>query len=249
MATPAETAYGQAAGRDGTIKQLVLDNLPLVRRIVSRLCASLEMRVSEEDLISAGTLGLVEAAHRFDPAMGVKFATFGYWRVKGAVMDYLRQNDSLGKSARARLGDIRRCVRELSERNGRKPTIEELALAAGMSERDVLKCLSYEKWDYIGSLQDAVDDAEGEGSVLAALIPADAETPLQKLQWKERIERLSAAVKALPEREKQVIVMYYYEDLYMAEMAEILKVSESRVSQLHTRALYNLTRKLEGDNG
>ncbi|KPK66189.1 MAG: hypothetical protein AMK73_00865 [Planctomycetes bacterium SM23_32] len=245
MATPAETAYGKAQGREGVIKELVMDHLPLVRSIVSRVCGGLRPSVSEEDLISAGTLGLVQAAHRYDSSQGTKFATFAYARVKGAVVDCLRQSDPLAKSAREQLTALRRHIQEFRKSNGRKPSVEELAAQADMSEEGVLKYLSYEKWDYVGSLQRVVDGPHEQQNPLEELLVSDAETPLDELERQERMERLSQAVQRLPEREKQIIVMYYYEDLYMAEMAEILGVSESRVSQLHTRALYNLTRKLE----
>jgi RNA polymerase sigma factor for flagellar operon FliA len=247
MTTPAQTAYERADGQDESIKLLVMEHLALVRCIVSRVHVTFAPTVSEEDLISAGTLGLVEAAHRFDPSMGVKFSTFAYGRVKGAVVDCLRNNDQLAKSAREQLTGLRKCIGEFRKSNARKPTIEELAQETGMTEQGVLKYLSYEKWDYVGSLAANVTDTEGESRALAALIPDDEDTPLQQLESKERVEQLSKAIELLPEREKQVIVMYYYEQLYMAEMAEILGISESRVSQLHTRALYNLTRKLEGE--
>jgi RNA polymerase sigma factor for flagellar operon FliA len=245
MTTPAQTAYEKADGGDQSIKELVVQHLPLVRRIVRGIHVSLAPAISEEDLISAGTLGLVQAAHRYDPSMGAKFGTFAYGRVKGAIVDCLRANDQLSKSARGQLTGLRRCIREFHERHGKRPTIEELAECAAMSQQDVLKYLSYERWDYVGSLQDSAVDCEDDSSVLAALVPADSETPLEALEAKERIEQLSEAVETLPEREKQVIVMYYYEELYMAEMAEILGVSESRVSQLHTQALYDLTRRME----
>lgn len=245
MTTPAETAYGTAENGDGAMKRMVMEHLPLVKGIVSHICAGLEPGVPEEDLISAGTLGLVEAAHRFDPSVGVKFATFAYQRVRGAVMDCLRANDQLGKSARGQLRAMRDRIREFRAASGRKPTIGELAQQAAMSEQDVLRYLSYEKWDSVGSLHDAVDDPEGGRSALGGLIPADMTTPLDALELRERVEQLSRAIENLPEREKQIIVMYYYEELYVAEMAELLGISESRVSQLHTRALYNLTRMLE----
>jgi RNA polymerase sigma factor for flagellar operon FliA len=247
MATPAETAYEKAQGKEGAIKQLVMDHLPLVRSIVGRICYGLSPAVSEEDLISAGTLGLVQAAHRYDPSAGVKFVTFAYPRVKGAVVDHLRRSDPLGKSAREQLRALRRHIQEAREATGRKPSLEELAERADLSEEDVLRYLSYEKWDYVGSLERSRGGPQDDQSALVELLPSDAETPLDKLEWKERIERLGDAVEKLPEREKQVIVMYYYEDLYMSEMAEILGVTESRVSQLHTRAIYNLTRQMEGE--
>jgi RNA polymerase sigma factor for flagellar operon FliA len=247
MATPAEIAYEKAEGSEGAIKQMVMDNLPLVSNIVSHVCASLQPTVSEEDLISAGTLGLVEAAHRYNPSAGVKFCTFAYTRVRGAVVDFLRQNDQLGKSARQQLTSLRRRIKEFHDQNGRKPSIEELAQQAGISEQEVLRFLSYEKWDQISSLESVADDARAGAGPLGALAPVDTRTPLDKLEWQERVARLGQAIEDLPEREKQIIVMYYYEELYMAEMAELLGISEGRVSQLHTRALYNLARKLEGE--
>ncbi len=245
MGNAAQTAYQQADGEAGRIRELVLGHLPLVNHIADRLAAGLDASISEDDLIGAGALGLVEAAHRFDESKGVKFITFAYRRVKGAMVDFLRQNDWLGKSARGQLQRLREEVRRFRQEHGRKPTIEQLAKAVAMSELDVLKYLAYEKWDCVASLDQPAGQDEGHEMALGELLPADGETPLDKLQWQERVERLTAAIDALPERQKEVVVMYYYEDLYMAEMAEIFKVTESRVSQLHTEALYNLTRMLE----
>ena len=247
MPSQAQTAYEKAEGREGAIRQLVMDHLPLVRRIVNRVCAGLELPVSEEDLISAGTLGLVEAAHRFDASVGVKFMTFAYARVRGAVVDCLRADDRLGRLARERLSALRRCIAEFRRAHGCKPTVEEMAERLGISPDEVLKGLSYEKWDCVGSLQDSITEPDGECIALAELLPASTQDPFDALEWKERAEGLARAIEELPEREKQIIVMYYYEELYISEMAEVLGVSESRVSQLHTRALYNLTRKLEGE--
>jgi RNA polymerase sigma factor for flagellar operon FliA len=247
MATPVRTAYEKAEGAEGAVKQLVMDHLHLVRSIVNRVCGSLQPNVSEEDLIGAGTLGLVEAAHRYDPSAGVKFITFAYTRVKGAVVDFLRQNDHLGKAARAQVTALRKAIRSFCQANGRKPTIEELAVEAGLSEQEVLRYLAYEKWDYVGSLDATLGDGQEDEGALDGLVPVDPmKTPPETAEWRERLERLGRAIEHLPEREKQIIIMYYYEELYMAEMAQLLGISESRVSQLHTRALYNLTRMLEG---
>jgi len=245
MVRPVEAAYGKVAGERRSVEELVTDHVRLVKRIINQLPRELARGVSEEDLISAGTVGLVEAAHRFDEKKGAKFATFAYRRIKGAVYDFLRQNDFLSKSARARLRKVKQHVQDFQNANNRKPSVRELARVAGMSEQAVLTALSYERWDHVSSLGSSVTDGEGGESGLASLIPSDTETPLSTLEWNERVEKLSKAIDELPEREKQVIVMYYYEELYVSEMARILDVSESRVSQLHTRALYNLSRKLE----
>jgi len=239
------TAYAKTEADAATVKELVLRHLPLVRSIVNRILPGLVAGVSEDDLIGAGMLGLVEAAHRYDGRKGVQFQTFAYPRIKGAIIDFLRQGDHLAKSARNHLRLIRRTLAEFRMRRGRRPSIAELADAAGMTETEVLRYLSYEKWDRVGSLETRFQDADGQQVALKSLISSDAETPLGRLEHRELLERLAQAITELPEREQQVIVMYYYEDLYMAEMAEVLGISESRVSQLHTRALYNLARKLE----
>jgi RNA polymerase sigma factor for flagellar operon FliA len=222
-----------------------MEHIPLARSIVNNLSVSLGPTVSRDDLYSAATLGLVEAAHRYDESKGAKFSTFAYMRVRGAVMDCLRRSDWLGKSAREQLKDLRRIMRDFRGRKGRKPTIEELSEESGMEEDTVLKYLSYQKWDSVGSLDVSVGDADEGSSPLADLIDGGSPTPLENLQEEERLEHLARAIEQLPEREQQIIVMYYYEDLYMAEMAEVFGVSESRISQLHTRAIYNLTRLLE----
>jgi len=245
MATPAETIYNRTQNADGRIKKLVIEHLPLVKRVVDRVLTSLPPSVSEDDVIGAGTLGLVESAHRFDASRGVKFGTFAYQRIRGAVMDFLRTNDCLGKAARARVSELRRNVHEFQRDNGRKPTIEELAQKADVAEDDILQYMGYEKWDHIASLDNESKDAGGEENVLKELIQGDSPTPLDVLERKERVAALITAIGELPERERQIIVMYYYEELYMAEMAEVLNISESRVSQIHTHALYNLSRKLE----
>ncbi len=239
------TTYGKAEAQDRRIRDLVIAHLPLVKGIVNGLVICLNSAVSEEDLISAGTLGLVEAAHRFDESRDVRFGTFAYRRVRGAIMDFLRINDYLGRSARTQLSALRRHVREFRSDNDRKPSIRELAKQAGMSEQNVLKYLAYEKWDHVTSLERTVEGLDGEQDPLIALMPNNEQTPLDKLEWNEKVEKLAKAIENLPEKQKQIIVMYYYEGLYMAETAEILHISESRVSQLHTRALYNLTIELE----
>ncbi len=248
MSSPAETAYQDARDDSARIKELVLDHVPLVNRLADRLLAKVTPDTSREDLISAGTVGLVEAAHRFDPSREVKFITFAYRRVRGAMLDYLRQKDWLGRSARDRLNELREITNAFRSRHHRVPRIEELAEEADISEERVLKYLSYRKWDYVCSLDQPAEDAEHGADGLAELIAADVPSPLEKLEWREKVERLAAAIEQLPERQRQIIVMYYYEDLYMAEMAEVLDLSESRISQLHTRAIYNLSRILEAES-
>ena len=245
MTSRARAAYATTPSRQENIRRLVIAHLPLVKRIASHAMRSLAASVSEEDLIGAGTLGLIEAAQRYDATKGVKFVTFAYTRVRGEIMDHLRRNDCLAKRARSRLRGLRGAISAFQSERGRKPGIGELAEQMSMSGEDVLKYLSYERWSRVASLDGSTKDGEGGEGALKALLAADTETPLAKLEKSERMELLRAAIEALPEREKRIIVMYYYEDLYVAEIATILSISESRVSQLHTRALYNLARHLQ----
>jgi RNA polymerase sigma factor for flagellar operon FliA len=245
MTSPAETAYQEAHDDGDRIKELVLENMSLVHQVVDGSFRLASDVVSRDDLVGAGMVGLVEAAHRFDPSRGVQFRTFAYYRVKGAMVDFLRQNDWLGKSAREKLQGIREAIGEFRSAEGRKPSVEELADRLEMSVEDVLKYLSYEKWDSISSIDDSVEGEDGAAGALGDMLEADVETPAERAEWRERLERLSAAIRELPEQQQQVIVMYYYEELYMSEMAEVLGVSEGRISQVHTKALYNLTRILE----
>ncbi len=139
MATPAQAAYQNAREPEDRIQALVLENLGLVNRVVDRSFGGMGGLVSRDDMIGAGMVGLVEAAHRFDESKGVKFTTFAYHRVRGAVGDLLRQLDWLGKSAREQLTVLRSAIREFQGANGRRPSIEELAELADMSEENVLQ--------------------------------------------------------------------------------------------------------------
>lgn len=230
------------------VNRLVKDHLELVRRIVGQMSSQIRDMVSDDDLVSAGTVGLVEAAHRYDSEREATFVTFAYRRIKGSIMDYLRDQDVLSKSARNRFDKLRELIRQFREERGRKPSIKELADMADLPPKSVLKSLAHEKWNYITSLDNSLKDGQGGETRLSSLVPASTDTPLEKLEHEEQVRMLEEGIKTLSDRQKQVIVMYYYEELYMREIAEVLEVSESRVSQIHTEALYELGRYLEGDH-
>lgn len=241
-----ESAYRSASGAEDWTDHLVTSHITLVKRIVNQLPRDLRDQVNKDDLAGAGMVGLVEAARRFDGSKGAAFSTFAYRRIKGAIMDFLRENDALSKSARVRLKTLRSISEEYKAEHGFKPSVGELAKLSGLSEKAVLTSLEYEKWDRLASLGSGVQNGEGDRALLSSLIPADTPSPEDTVLHNERVELLSRAIEELPEQQKQVVVMYYFEDLCLSEMAKILKVSESRVSQIHTKALYELSRKLEG---
>ena len=244
MTETATQAY-ETANEDDGVQELVTEHLDLVKRIVYQLPVEFTISADREDLISAGMLGLVEAAHRFDESRGVSFVTFVYRRIKGAVVDYLRRNDFLSKSARGRLQRLQRAEREFQADKGRSPSIPELAEMVDLPEDTVVKFLGYQRWDRVGSLASRCTDSEGQSVALAQLIAGDTTPPDKRIEHRERLEELTEAIQRLPERQQELIVLYYHEELYMKEIAEVFGVSESRVSQLHTRALYKLGRMME----
>ncbi len=241
----AARAYEEGETQSSEVNRLVTENLTLVKRIVGQLPSSIRQIVPRDDLISSGVIGLVEAAHRYDPDREATFVTFAYRRVKGSIMDYLRKQDVLSKSARKRLDRIRDFIQSFREENGRKPSIDEISDELDLSEERVLDALSNDKWNYLTSLEKPIEDGEGGRTELSALVPARTDTPLEKVEHKEQVDLVSEAIKELSEQQQQVIVMYYYKELYMKEIAEVLEVSESRVSQIHTKALYDLGKNLE----
>lgn len=243
MAPRTKTPYSTYEGCKNDIHSLIMDNMGLVKSLATRLDVTFQPAVSFDDLISAGTVGLVEAAHRYKSGMDAKFSTFAYQRIRGAMLDLLRAHDPLGKSARAKLGEIHEAITEFQSENRCTPSIKELAVLVDMPKMEVLRYLSYEKWNYMGSLNRG-DSEEETPTTLDALLGSDIDTPLEKLEREEFATKLAETIKSLSKREQQIIVMYYYEELYMAEIAEVLGITQSRVSQIHTSALYNLGRKL-----
>ena len=247
MGSNAQTAYAETASDANDVNRLVEEHLDYVRRIVGQLPSAIRNKASVDDLVGAGMVGLVEAAHRYEDNRGASFTTFAYRRIKGAVMDYLRRNDYLSKSARKRLSAIREEIRRFKADNGRSPSVAELADSLDLSEEAVLNSLAHEKWSSVSSLGRPISDSEGSETSLSAFIPADISTPLEKAEKRDRVDLLTEAIESLSERQQQLIVMYYYEELYMSEIAEVLGLSEGRVSQLHTKAIYALGRYMEDE--
>jgi len=243
----AQAAYAEQDIQADDVDSLITDNLLLVKRIVGQLPRRTREVVPEDDLVSAGTVGLVEAAHRYDPSRRAAFTTFAYRRIKGAIMDFLRSRDVLSRPARKRLDRIKEEMQKFRTEEGRKPTVGELAEATGLNRETVLESMSNDKWNNCASLQKTLKDGEGGQAPLSAFIPAEMDTPLEDAEYQERIDRVSEAIKELPEQQQQVIVMYYYKELYMKEIARVLGVSASRISQIHTEAIYNLGKYLEDE--
>lgn len=231
-------------GDEKARERLVVAYSPLVKFIAGRMASGLPSHVEESDLISYGLLGLIGAIERFEPERDIKFETFAVARVKGAIIDELRSLDWVPRSVRARAREIEKAHAALEAKLQRAPTDEEMAekLAITVDEfRDALLQIANSS---VLALDDLWTFADPEGgsqiSVLDTIQDPDAVDPHDEAQTSEVKDRLADAIESLPERERLVIALYYYENLTLREIGEVLGVTESRVSQLHTKAVIGL---------
>jgi len=229
--------------------RLILTYAPLVKFVAGRVGASLPAHVDEQDLVSYGLLGLIGAIERFDPGREIKFETYAIARIKGQIIDELRAMDWVPRSVRARARDIERAIAELEKKLERAPTDEEISKELGLSEDELNESLTDISRSSIAAL-DELWTISSSGGDQVALIDTieDTEAPLPQaaLDETETREALAESIAALPEREKIVITLYYYEELTLREIGDVLGVTESRVSQLHTKAILRLRSRLAG---
>jgi RNA polymerase sigma factor for flagellar operon FliA len=227
--TPSATyAYDQVAAK-ARRDELIVRTLPLVRHVVGRILARLPAGVDTENLESAGTLGLVEAANRFDPERGIKFETYAYTRIRGAVLDELRRNCLLPQHMLEKVSRVRAAYAQLPP----GATHEELARQTGMSADEIADCLAamhlthIVAWDETNEALERRDDS--------------AESrPEAALEKEEQKQQLAGAIRRLDERERTVLTLYYLEDLRLKEIGALLQISESRVSRLLNAAIFNV---------
>jgi RNA polymerase sigma factor FliA len=232
-------------------EQLVVAYSPLVKYVAGRMSSGLPAHVEEADLISYGFEGLIDAIKKFDLDRAIKFETYAITRIKGAIIDALRSLDWVPRSVRARARDIERAYGKLEHRLHRTPTDEEMAAELDLSVeefQDWLMRISNSTVVALDELWSVSDSSGDQVSLLDTLHDPDAPDPQQLLDASELKDRLADAIAALPEREKLVIALYYYENLTLREIGEVLGVTESRVSQLHTKAVLRLKSRLQGDN-
>jgi RNA polymerase sigma factor for flagellar operon FliA len=232
-------------GDERARERLVVAYSPLVKFIAGRMASGLPSHVEESDLISYGLLGLIGAIERFDLEREIKFETFAVARVKGAIIDELRSLDWVPRSVRARAREVEKANAELEAQLQRAPTDEEMAakLHIGVDEfNDALLEIANSSVLALDDLW-TFADPEGSGgaiSVIDTIHDPNAVDPETEAQASELKDRLADAIESLPERERLVVALYYYENLTLREIGEVLGVTESRVSQLHTKAVLAL---------
>jgi RNA polymerase sigma factor for flagellar operon FliA len=237
-------------GDEKAREQLVLAYSPLVKFVAGRMSSGLPAHIEESDLISYGLLGLIGAIERFDPQREIKFETFAVSRIKGSIIDELRSLDWVPRSVRAKAREIESTQTKLEHELGRVPTDREVAEALEMSVEDFQESLLQISNSTVVALDElwTVSDSSGDQvSLLDTMKDPNAVDPARELGVSELKDRLANAISRLPEREKLVIALYYYENLTLREIGEVLGVTESRVSQLHTKAVLRLKSRLQSE--
>ncbi|HTP66854.1 MAG TPA: FliA/WhiG family RNA polymerase sigma factor [Geobacteraceae bacterium] len=241
-----ESNRGALANRD----ELIVSHLPLVKYLVKRIAANLPSYLDEEDLISVAVIGLITSAERFEPSRGVRFKTFAEQRIKGTIYDELRSQDWFSRSVREKYKRLEREITALSHKLGRDPGGEEIAAALNMELDEYYRMLAEVHAYAFMSLDESWQDDEGNPvSLLDMLEDTSVSNPQNQLMKRQVVESLGKAIELIPEKERLVITLYYYEELNLKEIGEIIGLTESRVSQLHSQAIMRLRSKLKQHGG
>jgi RNA polymerase sigma factor for flagellar operon FliA len=241
----------KSSGDERARERLVVAYSPLVKYVSGRMASGLPAHVDEADLISYGLVGLINAIERFELEREIKFETYAITRIKGAIIDELRSLDWVPRSVRAKAREIERANAKLEHKLQRAPTDEEMADELGVGVPDFLASLLQISNSTIAALDElwTVGDASGDQvSLLDTIQDPRALDPAAVMDQTELKDRVADAIARLPEREKLVVALYYYENLTLREIGEVLGVTESRISQLHTKAVLRLRSRLTDDD-
>ncbi len=223
-------------------EKIILEYAPLVKLVAGRLSMYLGYNVEYDDLVGYGVFGLIDAIDKYDNMKAVKFETYASLRIRGAILDQIRKMDWIPRTIRQKQKKIDAAMKEIETTKGRAATDEEIAVSLGISEDEYLSWQSQMKITGVVSLNEFMDSGSE--------IPADQtnqrrfDSPEEVIEKSEMKQVLAEALELLTEKEKKVILLYYYEELTLKEISNILEVSESRISQLHTRALQKLKTKM-----
>jgi RNA polymerase sigma factor FliA len=232
--------------RDPALKeQLLVNYLPLVKIVASRMKVSLPNSVVLDDLVGAGTMGLINSVDHFNPDLGFKFETYAVPRIRGAILDGLRDYDWVPRSIRAKERMVSRAMVALEEELNRIPSDEELAAKLELSVSDYHKLLDEVSATSLLSFDHPMGTDEGHTTSLYDVVENHHnDSPLDIMERKEIKTLMVKLINSLPEQEKLVMALYYYEELTLKEIGQVLDISESRVSQIHTKIIINLKNKI-----
>ncbi len=239
-------AYDSAVVPSLEREQLILEHLPQIKYIAQRISTKLPSHVELNDLVSAGVLGLLDAIEKFDPTRGVKFKTYAELRIKGAILDSLRNLDWAPRSLRKKSKDLEKIYKDLEQRLGRPATDKEVSDEMEITLDEFYELIDQIKGLTLGSFQEVTpQDDDRTSEPLVRYVPdAPQMDPFFLFHSTEIRSILGGAIDTLPKKERLVVSLYYYDELTMKEIGKVLGVNESRVSQLHTKAMLRLRTKL-----
>lgn len=219
-------------------EKLIKEYLPLVKYHAGRVKMIVPEFVEKDDLISFGVIGLIDALEKFDYTKKIEFSTYANKRVRGEIIDHLRDLDWLPHSLRRDGKKLKKVVEKMTQNLGRRPTVDEISEKINFSRKKINKLyykLYSSQWV---SLDQEIGD--GESTILDTISSSENNNPLQKLNKDKAVQILSEAIEKLKEKQKLVISLYYYEDLTQVEIAKVMELSEARISQIHKKAVYRL---------
>ncbi|HBL35265.1 MAG TPA: RNA polymerase sigma factor WhiG [Firmicutes bacterium] len=234
-------------GSDVAREQLIVGYSPLVKYVAGRVAIGLPPNVEFDDLVSYGIFGLMDAIDKFDLDRGIKFETYAIARIRGAIMDGLRNNDWVPRSVRQKAKDLEKACNDLENRLGRYATDQEISASLQVSLEEFYRMLNEVSCTTLSSLDEIWLTRKPDDDnvrVLDLIENEDSSDPEQLVEISELKVALAKAIDGLSEREKYVITLYYYEGLTLKEIGETLSISESRVSQIHTKAIFRLQGRL-----
>ncbi|MEM9201706.1 MAG: RNA polymerase sigma factor WhiG [Actinomycetota bacterium] len=228
-----------------TRDKLIVQYSPLVKYVAGRVGVGLPRNVEQADLTSFGVFGLIDAIEKFDPERGYKFETYAIARIKGAILDELRSIDWVPRSVRSKARNLERAMSKLESENHRAPTDKEVAEEMGVTEAQLQTTLSQISFVGVAALDEMLSGGErGESVTLGDTVADSGAGPMGVYEVEEMRQILAESINRMPEREKIVLTLYYYEGLTLAEIGRVLSVTESRVCQIHTKAVLQLRSRI-----
>ncbi len=227
-------------------EQIIIEYAPLVRFIAQKIASRLPPNIELDDMISCGVIGLMDAIEKFDPSRDNKFKTYAEFRIRGAILDELRSQDWVPRSVRERAKLVERAYAKLEKELGRPATDEEMCEELLITMDEFHELINKSKSVSLLNIEDAAAMSKGDKKLMVSLMETSrSANPQSAVGYKKAQEIIKDGIKSLPEKQRLVLSLYYFEDLNLKEIGQVLDVTESRVSQLHTQAIFKLKAKLK----
>lgn len=229
-----------------TKDEIIVEYAPLIKYVAQKIASRLPPNIELDDLISCGVIGLMDAIEKFDPTRENKFKTYAEFRIRGAILDELRAQDWVPRSVREKAKLVERTYQKLERDLGRAATDDEMCRELNINQDEYHELLNKAKSVSLLNIDDSSTFSRGDKKLMMGLMEhRRSSNPFSAVNFKRAQEKIKDGIKSLPEKQRLVLSLYYYEDLNLKEIGQVLDVTESRVSQLHTQAILKLRAKLK----